>query len=214
MSSPLARYLRDFAAEAAPPAELAQVIPTLAFDLPEPVFAEPEPEPINPEDIRREAHEGGRREATETLEAKHAEEIEALKAAHATELEAERQRIEADHAASLAAILADIPQRISEQLSEASVRLFAPLLRSQAERQAMDEMAKRLVPVLASEVGEQIRVIGPVRLCDMLRDRLDGAARDVQFEPSDDADLRVEIGDTLMVSRLAEFAADLEKVLE
>lgn len=214
MNSPLARYLRDFGAEAA---LLAAPIETPSH------FASPAEMPalesfaqtveVDLEAERREAYDEGHLAATQSLTAKHAEDLEALKEQHAQEIEQQRLQFEDGLADYLSKALPDLASRLSAELSEATARVLSPLLKEQVMRGAINELVEELKPTLAKEILEQITVFGPVHLCDLLKAQLEEKGDAVSFVHTDDTDIRVEIGDSLLVTRLSAFAADLERVL-
>lgn len=212
MNSPLARYLRDFGAESTPA--------DVHFEAPAPVAVMPDlpaldevAEPVDLEAERRQAYDEGFTAATDQLTAEHAEALAELQKKHAEEMDAQRQAFEGGLADYLAQALPELSTRISSELVDATLRLLAPLLKQQADRQAVEELADELKQTLAKDVLEQIHVTGPEHLCDLLRDRLEEAGERVEFHHSEGSDLKVEIGDSLLVTRLSAFAADLEKVL-
>lgn len=219
MSSPLARYLRDFGAEAAP-AQMHLNIPVFAEEPAEPAAMLTFDEPVDLEAERQAVHDlaynEGHQAATEALTTQHAEELANLKEQHEAELAAQKDQFEGGLADYLAKALPELSERISQELSEAAARLFIPLLREKADQAAVEELAAQLRSALAVEIREQVKISGPAHLCDMLRDQLGEQGVEFIFEPSDAPnvyDLRVEIGDSLLVTRLSAFAADLERVL-
>ena len=212
MNSPLARYLRDFGAEPVPAVVHVEV--PLSFDtVSEFPALEQFVEQVDLQAERQQAYDEGFKAATEQLAAQNAEALAELQQQHATEMEAQRLEFEGGVADYLATALPELSARISTELADAVVHLLAPVLTEELDRQAVDELAAQLKPALAREVLDQIRVSGPRHLCDMLRDKLEEAGEIIDFQPSESADLRVEMGDTLLVTRLSAFAADLERVL-
>ena len=212
MNSPLARYLRDFGAEPVP--AVVHVEAPMFFDAVSDVSALEEfVEQVDLEAERQQAYDEGFKAATEQMTAQNAEALAQLQQTHETEMEAHRLEFEGGVADYLAKALPELTERISTELADALVHLLAPLLKEELDRQAVDELAQQLKPELAREVLDQIRVFGPRHLCDLLRDKLEQAGEIIDFQPSESADLRVEMGDTLLVTRLSAFAAGLERVL-
>jgi hypothetical protein len=212
MNSSLARYLRDFGAESAPAA--------VHFEAPPPVEIEPDfpavehaVVQVDLEVERQIAYDEGFQAATEQLAADHAAALAELQEKHAADMEAQREEFEGGVADYLAKALPELTERVSAELAEAAIRLLAPILKSQMDREAVTELAEQMKPFLAKETLEQIQVHGPEHLCDLLREKLEDAAGAVECHLSDGPDVRVELGDTLLVTRLSAFAADLERVL-
>jgi hypothetical protein len=212
MNSPLARYLRDFGAEAAP-AEVHLDMPShmeIVSDFP---ALESFVEEIDVEAERKQAYDEGYSAATESMTAQNAEAIAELQQKHDAELEAQKEQFEGGMADYLAKALPELSDRITSELVDAAARLMLPLIKEQVDRKAVDDLAEQLKPVLAKEILEQIRVSGPEHLCALLQEKLEEGGSTIEFSHSEGPDLRVEIGDTLLVTRLSVFAADLEKVL-
>ncbi|RWX77017.1 hypothetical protein EPK99_15255 [Neorhizobium lilium] len=212
MNSPLARYLRDFGAESMPAAVHFEAPPLVEVESHFPAI-EPFVEQVDLEAERRQAHDEGFKAASEQMTAEHAEALAELQQKHEAELEMQRQEFEGGIADYLAKALPELFDRLTSDLADATVRLLAPILKEQFDRQAVEELAEQLKPELAKEVLEQIKVSGPEHLCDLLRDKLEEAGSTIEFHPTEGTDLRVEMGDTLLVTRLSAFAADLERVL-
>lgn len=212
MNSPLARYLRDFGAEAAPAEVLFETASHLeiASDFP---ALEPFVEQVDLEAERQQAFDEGHSSATETMTAQNAEALAELQQQHEAEMEAQREKFEGDLADYLAKALPELSDRVSAELADAALRLLLPLIGEQLDRAAVEELAVQLKPTLAKEVIEQIKVSGPERLCNILRAKLEETEIHIELAHSEGPDLRVEIGDTILVTRLAAFAADLERVL-
>lgn len=214
MNSPLARYLRDFGAEKVlTPAEVHFEAPSSSDAFDDFPAIEHVVEQVDVEAERQQAREEGARQATEELTAQHAEAIAELQQKHADELEAQRQEFEGGLADYLAKALPELTDRLAAELTEAALRLFAPIVKEELDRQALNELAATLRTELAKETLEQIQVSGPERLCDLLRDRLEEAGATIEFQHTEGADVRVEMGDSLLVTRLSAFTADLERVL-
>jgi hypothetical protein len=212
MNSPLARYLRDFGAEAAP-AEVLFETPSHVDIAPEFPALESFVEQVDLEAERQQAYDEGYSAATESMAAANAEALAELQQKHEAEIEAQREHFEGGLADYLAKALPELSIRISGELADAATRLLMPVIKQELEQKAVEELAEQLKPTLAKEVLEQIRVMGPDRLCDLLREKLEEAGNAIEFSPSEGPDLRVEIGDSLLVTRLSVFAADLERVL-
>jgi hypothetical protein len=182
----------------------------LVLDLP--ALAAPV-ETVDVEAERQDAYNEGHRAATEALTAQHADELAALKDQHAAEMEAQREQLEGGIADYLAKALPELAQRVSTELADAAAGIFLPLIKEQVARRAMSDLADEMKPMLAKGILGQMKVSGPDHLCDLLRTQLGEAGDDVEFAHADMADLRVEIGDSLLVTRLSVFAEDVEKVL-
>jgi restriction endonuclease Mrr len=162
---------------------------------------------------RREAYDEGHQAATEAMMAQHAEALEAMKEQHAKDIEQQRLQFEDGLADYLSKALPDLALRVSTELSEATVRVLSPLVKEQVMRGAVHELVEELKPTLAKEILEQVTVFGPAYLCDLLKSQLEERGDGVSFVHTEDTDIRVEIGDSLLVTRLSAFAADLERVL-
>jgi hypothetical protein len=212
MNSPLARYLRDFGAEAAP-AEVLFETPSHVEITPDFPALESFVEKVDVEAERQQAYDEGYSAATESMTAAHAEAVAELQQKHEAEIEAQREQFEGGLADYLAKALPELSNQISAELADATTRLLMPVIKQELDRKAVEELAEQLKPMLAKEVLEQIRVTGPERLCDLLRVKLEEAGTAIEFIPSEAPDLRVEMGDSLLVTRLSSFAADLERIV-
>eukprot|EP00913_Durusdinium_trenchii_P026937 g25272.t1 len=191
------QYLRDFSAEAAPAEVHFDASPDVPLVSDFPMIEAFEPQ-IDMEAERRQAYEEGHKAAVDSLTAQHAEAIAALQEKNAAELDAQRQQFEGGIADYLAKALPDMSTRVAGELLDAAARLFAPILKTEAERQAVDDLAQRIRSALAREIIEQIKVTGPERLCLLLRDQLQEQGEVLEFNHFEGTDVRVEIGESLL----------------
>lgn len=210
MTAALARYLKDFGEPAAP----EPVVEMTTFDDDMFVNALPEPEPIDPEEVRREAYAEGHEAATQELQAQHAAEMEAAVAAHREELEGLRQAYEAQAAALIAARINEISLTISEAISEQTAEILAPILSEALAANAVRAMAEMVRQAILDGAAATIVVRGPGQLFDILKTELGEDAALLRHVETQDLDLTAEVAGTVLVTRISAWAASLKKVLE
>lgn len=176
----------------------------------EPAFG---PRPPRPEEIEARVAEAYARGAAEARAAAATARAEALQAAcaeaaaaHAAALAAARAAWTEETGERLAALLAEGLDAIEDRLSAAAARALAPLLRAAARDRALEGLAEAVATLLRAEPALTLALRGPADLGEALLARLGEAAAIVRFTPADAPDLRVEGGDTLIETRLAEWA--------
>lgn len=210
MTAALARYLKDFSEPAAP----EPVMEMAAFDDDVFINALPEPEPIDPEAVRREAYAEGYEAATQELQAQHATEMEAAVAAHRDELEALRHAYEVQAATLIATRINEISFSVSETISEQTAEILAPILSEALAANAVRAMAEMVRKAIMDGAAGAIVVRGPAPLFDILKTELGEDAALLRHVETPDLDLTAEVAGTVLVTRISAWAASLKKVLE
>ena len=151
----------------------------------------------------------GEAAATAALEAT----VAGLGEQHALELAAAREawvRGEADNLAhQLAAGLRDLETRIAD----ATARVLAPLLRAEVVRQAITDLNSELARLLANAADVSLSISGPEDLLQALRvqlaDQLAGKTVSVDYRQSEEPDVRIVAGQTVLETRLGVWAAKI-----
>ncbi|MCA1369438.1 hypothetical protein I6F15_18790 [Bradyrhizobium sp. BRP14] len=215
MSASLSRYLKDFSP---PKIELARMppkyFPDLDADLPDNnrVGARPAMPEIDIDAERREAFAQGRAEASAELAFEHQKEITELKARHAEELEALTRRLEDDVARKLAAAFSDMTERLALALGDQAARVLAPVMDEALVKRAIENLAGMIRQGLVAGEGLAITVHGPLALFEALKAQLPEATAFRHIEGSD-VDLTVEMGEAILVTRMAAWSDTVRKVL-
>lgn len=163
--------------------------------------AEPEPAGPDIEAITREAEARGRaagEAAAREIAARDAAEAERRFAEHLAAARAEWAEQQAERmAGALTAGVAELEAR----LSAAMVPILLPFLRVEVARQALDELAALMGPMLAREDRPVLKISGPADLLERLKARL-GDPPACVFEVSELADVRVIAGETVLETQI------------
>ncbi|MEN3794416.1 hypothetical protein [Fulvimarina sp. MAC3] len=174
------------------------------------------------ESARQAAYEQGRTEALEEAAAERDAAIEAAveeerAAAHERQIEAiEAARAEwaESEGTALAEALATQTERLSDAMRTTLSSILKPLAINTRQRQCIDELVRSIA--LAAYDGQAISVkaSGSVDLLGHLEAALGERAAHVTFNPSDEAkDVKIEIGQTVLQTRLGEWRSALETAL-
>ncbi|MBY5741489.1 hypothetical protein [Rhizobium leguminosarum] len=209
MSITLSRYLKDFGE----PESSAPILDMNDFggdDFPE-MPSEPA---IDVEAERREAYAEGHAAATAELTEKYEREARTLAEVHARELEELTLRYEVEAAAVIASRIRDIAEEIAQLVSVGAAQAIAPAMTEALAAKAVENLAALLRDAILEGAAGAIVVRGPTRLFDMLKAELGEHTDAVRHFEADDIDLAVEIGDSVIVTRMSAWAASLKKVLE
>ncbi|OWV72058.1 hypothetical protein ATY77_11020 [Rhizobium sp. R634] len=209
MSISLSRYLKDFG-EPESPAPIIDVDDFAGAGFPE-MPSEPV---IDVEAERREAYAEGHAAATAELTEKYELEARALAEAHARELEELKLRYEVEAAAVIASRIRDIAEEVAELVSAGAAAAIAPVMTDALAVKAAENLAALLRDAILEGAAGPIVVRGPTPLFDWLKAELGEHATAVRHVETDDIDLAVEIGESVIVTRMSAWAASLKKVLE
>lgn len=217
MSASISRYLKDFSA---PKVELSLVPPRYFPDLDDDFPADgafvikPQAQPqIDIDAERSEAFAQGRREAEKEQLALHEAEISALDARHAAELEAMRVRCENEIAAMIYDRFSDMGSQLAAMLSDQTARVLAPVMDSVLLQKSIADLARMITLSIGAGEGVTITVKGPAPLFEALKRHLNDETLIFRHLETDDVDLSVEFGDSILVTRMAAWADTVGKVL-
>lgn len=215
MSASISRYLKDFSA---PKVELSLVppryFPDLDDDFPaDGAFVMKPQAQIDIDAERSEAFAQGRREAEKEQLALHEAEISALNARHAAELEAMRVRCENEIAAMIYDRFSDMGSQLAAMLSDQTARVLAPVMDSVLLQKSIADLARMITLSIGAGEGVKITVKGPAALFEALKRHLNDETLIFRHLETDDVDLSVEFGDSILVTRMAAWADTVGKVL-
>lgn len=209
MSISLSRYLKDFGEPESPP-------PVLDMDdFGGDAFPEMPSEPaVDVEAERREAYAEGHAAATAELTEKYELEARTLAGVHARQLEELKLRYEVEAAAVIASRIRDIAEELAQLVSAGAAAAIAPVMTEALAAKAAEDLADLLRDAILEGAAGTVVVRGPTRLFDIVKAELGEHAEAVRHFETDDIDLAVEIGDSVIVTRMSAWAASLKKVLE
>ncbi|EJC82580.1 hypothetical protein Rleg4DRAFT_4295 [Rhizobium leguminosarum bv. trifolii WSM2297] len=209
MSITLSRYLKDFG-EPEPSAPIIEMDDFGGDGFPE-MPSEPA---IDVEAERRDAYAEGHAAATADLTEKYEREAQTLAEIHARELEELKLRYEVEAAAIIASRVRDIAEEVAQLVSAGAAIAIAPVMTEALAAKAAESLAVLLRDAILEGAAGPIVVRGPTRLFDLLKAELGEHAGAVRHFETDDIDLAVEIGESVIVTRMSAWAASLKKVLE
>ncbi|MBX4865695.1 hypothetical protein HJA87_06765 [Rhizobium bangladeshense] len=209
MSISLSRYLKDFGE----PKSSAPIIDI--DDFAGDAFPEAPSEPaVDVEAERREAYAEGHAAATADLTEKYENEARALAEGHARELEELKLRYEVEAAAVIASRVRDMAEEVAQLVSAGAAMVIAPVMTEALAAKAAESLAALLRDAILEGAAGPIVVRGPTSLFDILKTELGDHVAAVRHIEADDIDLSVEIGESVVVTRMSAWAASLKKVLE
>lgn len=211
MNAMLTKYLKDFSVPA-PAAPVGNDFLSALSGAPMPdldFVSEPK---IDVEAERREAHQEGYDEAEAYFQAKHEEDLELLKGAHALQLQGLADAHESETIWMIHTRFHEMTQMISQTLSEQAFQVLLPVMEEQVARKAIGQLADLVRQALAESAVATVVVRGPERLYARLKPLLDIDGIESRFIENSSADISVEINDTVLLTRLANWAQALSEV--
>jgi hypothetical protein len=169
----------------------------------------PAGEPVKPEDISvklAEAYargcEEGRAEGRLEASERHAAELAA-----ARELaETQQREFRLNEYAELEGALLSGIKLIEDNVGGAVTRILAPFLSQQVVKRAVEELAKAIVRISASNSRGLIKIRGPERMLALLRQRVVDLPIEVEYVEDDRAETVVETNSTRIVAELRPWA--------
>ena len=136
---------------------------------------------------------------------------------HARELAAAREAWASGEADKLAHQLAAGLEDLETRLADATARVLAPLLQAEVARQAIADLNSELARLLGNAADVSLSISGPEDLLEALRgrlaDQLAGKTVSVDYRQSEEPDVRIVVGQTVLETRLGVWAAKIEEAL-
>ncbi len=216
MAVAIERYLKDFGRPepCIPPVEAVPEPDPLPVLEQNPVApAVPEEPAFDIEAERAAAFERGSREATELMAATHQAELEAERSRHLEEINEMRTRFELEVSTTLAARLHELAGELSETIGEQVARVVAPFLEQTLAERMVAQLAAAIAEVLADWDGIRVAVSGSPSMFEALQTALGERAAQLDFTEAEAFDLTVRLEDTILSTRLSEWADTLREVL-
>lgn len=216
MSASIARYLKDFGDPQPSAMSFGDDAASLSLldDFDDPFASSPEPEPVDLEAEKRvsfaEGHEAGAAEIRAQMEAERHE----LVAAHAAEMETLRLKYTQELTALVARRLRDGTDALAKSLSEQAATVLAPVLSEELSAQAATSLAALVTNALVDGEATKLIVKGPLDMFERLKAELGLDDAQFQYTETPDIDLSVEIGESVLVTRMSAWASSLRKVLK
>ncbi len=212
MSVPLARYLKDFGVPQPQPPEFVT-----DFDFPGNDFALPEVslEPVvDIEEEKSKARAEGYESASVEMAERHAEQLAQIAAKHREEIEALTAKYEGAVAERVEAFLTEMKVSVVEAVDTSVARVLSPFVHEEVARAAGAKFAADV----AEEVGQgrtvKISVRGSETFIEMMRKRLDPLVTEVEYGESTEIDMTLEVGDSILVTRLKTFVEAMEEQID
>lgn len=214
MSVPLARYLKDFGApqpQPLPPELVSDFdFPETSFDLPE-VALEPA---VDVEEEKSKARAEGYEAAAAELAGQHEEQLAQIAAKHRAEIEALTARYEGAVTERVETFLTEMKASVCDIVDASVAGVLSPFVRQEVARAA----GARFAADVAEEIGQgrtvKLSVKGPDRFIEMMRKRLDPLVTEVEYEESAEIDMTLEVGDSILVTRLKTFVEAMEEQID
>ena len=216
MSASIARYLKDFGDTQPSPMAFADDAASMSLldDFDDPFASVPEPEPIDIEAEKRASFAEGHEAAVAEMRAQMDAERDALVAAHAAELETLRLKYTQELAALVTRRLRDGTDALAKCLSEQAAIVLAPVLSEELSAQAATSLATLVTSAMADGEATKLIVKGPPDMFERLKAELGLDESQFQYTETPDIDLSVEIGESVLVTRMSAWASSLRKVLK
>lgn len=159
------------------------------------------------EAARADGYERGKAEATAAGEGRLAE----LRARVDAELAEARKAWTAEQGARLAGQLQAGLDGLSAGLADATARVLEPFLTAQIKQRAIAELADTVKAILAREPEIGIGIAGPADLLAALGTRLSDAASSITYRASNQCEVEVRAGHTVLLTRLQDWARRIEE---
>jgi len=214
MSRMISRYLKDFGAEPSAPAPVAAVMPAMAFDDAMSFTAAPAQETlVDLAAERREAYAEGHEAATLSLTELHQAEIDAVMIAHEAALEELKAHFETAAIERIDACIAEMANAIGIAVSAEVAKPLSTIMTETVTAKAVEELAALVTASILDGAVGTITVSGRRAMFDSLAAKVHPDGVLLAFVESQDVDLSVTIGDTVLVTRMSAWADSLRDVL-
>jgi len=156
-----------------------------------------------------EAYERGVQDGRIEANAETARRETARNAAHENRFQKERQEFLAGKYASLADAIAVGLTDIEDRIAEAVARILKPYVTEQQGKIVVEALCSDIEKLLATDEPALLRIQGPEKLLDAMRERLSGRPFKAEYRLSEDVDVIVEANNTRIETQLQSWIASI-----
>lgn len=118
----------------------------------------------------------------------------------------ERLDFQVNEYAALADVIATGLVEIEQQIAATVSRILAPFLTSELTKQIVDQLCANIARLRAGGSPGLIKICGPERLLEKLRERVSALPVDVEFIVEDNVEATIEAQHTMIRSELQPWA--------
>lgn len=205
MSGALTKYLKDFS-QFVPPE-----VPAPAFEVELPVasfesdwLSEPEVT-VDLEEEKRKAFAEGEEAGKQQAMAENEAAMEAMRSRHEEEIAAMQTRYEDEIANHLATSVISMKQTIAANIEQACLRLFLTVMERELAADTASELSRQIITEIEGGFAGAIKVTGPERLLSRMREELGSVDHHIDYDVSNDIDVKVQLDGSILMTRLSEF---------
>ena len=223
MAVAIERYLKDFSQPepfvVAPDLSVAPQTSPDPLDLmgamPEqPLAAEiPMVPDVDVEAERAEAYQQAVQETTQALTEAHQAELESERSRHLEEINELRTQSEQDLSTTLAERFDQLSADLTERIGEQVARIVAPFMEQALSAQMVEQLATAITQTLSDEEGMRISISGSPSMFEALKEAVGERASQLDFTETEAFDVTVKLDETVLSTRLSEWADTLREVL-
>ncbi|MEX3007034.1 hypothetical protein [Hoeflea sp. TYP-13] len=159
------------------------------------------------------AFENGKQEAAVAFEASLNEQMEAERSKHREEINELRTRYEQDFSTVIATRYDTLSNDLVETIGSQVTAILAPLFERTLSEKMIDSLAETMRLSLRDRAVSKIAVTGSASMFDALKEALADDAAQLEFIEGDAFDLTIRIDDTVLSTRLSEWADRLRELL-
>jgi hypothetical protein len=218
MSASIARFLKDFGEPEAPamPSTPSFDSPLVGFDdFPGADIPETPSEPVvDLEAMRAASVEEGRQAERAELTAQFEAEKSAIAEQHVSEVAALKQTLEGEVADKYAHMLQQSMEQIVTLFNDQVLAALTPVITEELSKKAAEELALLVKQSLLDGESSKLLIKGPKAMFEAFNAVLALQDHQYQFTESSDHDLSVELGESIVVTRMSAWASSLRKVMK
>jgi uncharacterized protein YunC (DUF1805 family) len=149
----------------------------------------------------------------ERLAAEYGASVAEMESRHATELASIQTELGKQAAAIVNKRLDAMCGQISASTAAIAARVLGTMVTDDLSRRSIEALSATIGAALEDREAVRIRVRGAPALCEALRESIGARADQVDFAPGDGFDLTVTIDESILETRLGEWAHALTEVL-
>jgi hypothetical protein len=161
-----------------------------------------------------EAHARGFESGKAEAEAQMAGQLEEREAHHRDELASAREAWSRQEGERLAEQLVKGLEELEARLADTTARILKPFLGAELQRRVIADLVESLTVLRAQEKAAIVGVSGAADLLEALRVQLEGKFENVAYQPSQDSEVRVTLGQTVLETQLGAWMARIEEAMK
>jgi hypothetical protein len=159
----------------------------------------PKPAAVQPED---DDYQRGRADGQAAALAEYEQKLSDERNSFTARLAEEREKSLDEAAAKIADGIAEAGKHLESKIADVAARMLEPFISSAVQKRAIANFVEQLTSITSDSQRPAIRISGPSELLDAVRSKVDGLPMEIEFRPTETAEVSVIIDQIVLETKV------------